>query len=586
MAVGKGSDSKVFQLKKEDNALVAICGWQIVDDANQCFSVVDYPALPLEGAVPENVELPAIKGSKVVSPQNTVPVTVTFGPDFARSTGCLDGGPASWTPMHPACGEEFNARLRVDYKVRSQSGAWENRQQYFDLQGKITSSLSMSLKDPQRFDPWVEFYTPDDIFQIAAEFELLSGFWKDLPGPNDLDLLCVSAIDPAVEQLQVLDEGGNVLAFAQNSQVKSLTLPVGASSPYTIKAVPVQGVGEPHFFVKRDRLLYEAELEFDAPVSELVFAGHTLAVANGNKVDFYDVHDLREPVFTWRNVFDSPVLTLHTVTVEGRRLFAAADSKLLRTFKVPQKAGETSAIVLEESAVSTFWPEPAAKEGLSGISLRPSPIEKSVVTDKWLITTDTSITPDTPETCGISLFSRKEKGFELVSRLSDIPAVDSLKLNGTRLFLHSTNGESLEFSLKDPSRPKEIAHYFGACAEKQLLLKGRRAFARDPGSNRVRLYSRAVRRIERDFAMQQSRQRWEEVRKTTVIPVKSRPADKRFLANSRSREVHDLNNGKARCQIDKIIQNGHAQVFEKDTLAQAHWEGCDNCAFCMGKSLR
>lgn len=579
MEVGAGSQSKVFHLKKEDNALVAICGWKIVDDDNHCFSVADYPVLPLEGAVPEDVELPGLKGSKVVSPQNTVPVTVTFGPHFARLTGGLDGGPALWTPWHPACGEEFSARLEVDYKVRGTNGVWENHQQYFDLRGKITSSLSMPLNDPMLFDPWVEFYTPDDMFQAAAEFELFPGFWKDLPGPDDLDLICVSAIDPAVEQLQVFDEKGNILAFATGSQAKSLTLSGNASSSYTIKAVPVKGIGEPHFFVKRNLLLYEAELAFDSPVSELVFAGHTLAIANGKNVDFYDVHELQTPVFMGRTVFDSQVRTLHTVTVKGQRLFAAADSKLLRTFNVPQKANENPEVVLEESAVSTFGPKP---------------LEKSVLTDKWLVTTTpdtpdisgTSGTTGTPETCGISLFSRKEEGFELVSRLPEMPACDSLGLNGTRLFLHATNGESLELSLKDPSRPKELAHYFGVCAERQLLLKSRRAFAIDPDGNHVRLYSRTVRRIERDFAMKLSRKRWEEARKITAIPVKSRPADKRFLANSNSREVHDLSNEKAQCQIDKIIRNGHALVLAKDTLAQAHWEGYDNCAFCLGKSLR
>ncbi|AKB37445.1 hypothetical protein MSSAC_2855 [Methanosarcina siciliae C2J] len=574
MEVSTGFDSKVFHLKKEDNALVAICGWKIVDDNNHCFSVVDYPALPLEDAVPEDVELPTLKGSKLVSPQNTVPVTVTFGPHFARLTGGLDGEPALWAPLHPACGEEFSARLQVNYKIWGTNGAWENHQQYFDLKGKITSSLSMSLKDPMRFDPWVELYTPDDMFQAAAEFELFPDFWKDLPGPNDLDLLCVSAIDPAVEQLQVFDEKGNILAFATGSQTKSLTLSGNASSSYDIKAVPVKGIGEPHFFVKRDVLLYEAELAFDSPVSKLVFSGHTLAIANGKNVDFYDVHELQTPVFMGRTVFDSRVRTLHTVTVKGQRLFTAEDSKLLRTFNVPQKANETPGVVQEESTISTF---------------EPKPLEKSVLTDKWLITTATSELPGTsgtPETCEISLFSRKEEGFELVSRLPDMPACDSVRLNGTRLFLHATNGESLELSLKDPSRPKELVHYFGACAERQLLLKSRRAFAIESDGNHVRLYSRTVRRIEHEFTMKQSRKRWEEARKITVIPAKSRPDDKRFLANSNSREVHDLNNEKAQCQIDKIIRNGHALVFAKDTLAQAHWEGYDNCAFCLGKSLR
>lgn len=73
-----------------------------------------------------------------------------------------------------------------------------------------------------------------------------------------------------------------------------------------------------------------------------------------------------------------------------------------------------------------------------------------------------------------------------------------------------------------------------------------------------------------------------------AIPVSSRPAGKRYLGNAnRSKmEVHDLLNEERRCQIDDILKAGHAVAFQPDSLAQAHAEGHDNCAWCLGGSQR
>jgi len=64
---------------------------------------------------------------------------------------------------------------------------------------------------------------------------------------------------------------------------------------------------------------------------------------------------------------------------------------------------------------------------------------------------------------------------------------------------------------------------------------------------------------------------------------------RRFVGNTSKREVHDLDNedrSPSGCQIDEIIRAGHARVFTPDTLAQAHTEGYDNCAKCIGGSRR
>jgi hypothetical protein len=62
---------------------------------------------------------------------------------------------------------------------------------------------------------------------------------------------------------------------------------------------------------------------------------------------------------------------------------------------------------------------------------------------------------------------------------------------------------------------------------------------------------------------------------------------KRFIGNTNNLEVHDLDNeqtGPNECQIDEIIAAGHQKTFEPDTLEQAHIEGFDNCAYCIGSS--
>lgn len=60
----------------------------------------------------------------------------------------------------------------------------------------------------------------------------------------------------------------------------------------------------------------------------------------------------------------------------------------------------------------------------------------------------------------------------------------------------------------------------------------------------------------------------------------------RYLANKSpsKKEVHDLDNEKALCQIDEVIRAGHDEPY--DTLAAAHADGYDNCAYCLGGSTR
>lgn len=73
-----------------------------------------------------------------------------------------------------------------------------------------------------------------------------------------------------------------------------------------------------------------------------------------------------------------------------------------------------------------------------------------------------------------------------------------------------------------------------------------------------------------------------------ATPIYSRPTNKKYLGNSDTdhMEVHNLWNEKPQCQIDEIISAENAVVFSPDTLEQAHNEGYDNCAYCIGSSTR
>ena len=57
----------------------------------------------------------------------------------------------------------------------------------------------------------------------------------------------------------------------------------------------------------------------------------------------------------------------------------------------------------------------------------------------------------------------------------------------------------------------------------------------------------------------------------------------RYLGNKNHKEVHDLYNKKQACQIDEIKPE-HKVFFS--SLSEAHAAGFDNCAHCIGQSLR
>jgi len=56
-----------------------------------------------------------------------------------------------------------------------------------------------------------------------------------------------------------------------------------------------------------------------------------------------------------------------------------------------------------------------------------------------------------------------------------------------------------------------------------------------------------------------------------------------FLGNKNTMEVHNTLNEKGQCQL-REIKVDHKRWFS--TLSEAHAEGFDNCAYCIGDSKR
>jgi putative aminopeptidase FrvX len=59
---------------------------------------------------------------------------------------------------------------------------------------------------------------------------------------------------------------------------------------------------------------------------------------------------------------------------------------------------------------------------------------------------------------------------------------------------------------------------------------------------------------------------------------------KKYLGNTNTKEVHDLDNEQPQCQINEIISHRHDVYFDNHEDAKA--QGFDNGHFCLGNSTR
>ncbi len=58
----------------------------------------------------------------------------------------------------------------------------------------------------------------------------------------------------------------------------------------------------------------------------------------------------------------------------------------------------------------------------------------------------------------------------------------------------------------------------------------------------------------------------------------------RHCGNMARKEVHDLDNETVQCQIDVILESGHAIPLR--SLERAHQLGYDKCGYCIAGSTR
>lgn len=57
----------------------------------------------------------------------------------------------------------------------------------------------------------------------------------------------------------------------------------------------------------------------------------------------------------------------------------------------------------------------------------------------------------------------------------------------------------------------------------------------------------------------------------------------RYLGNTNTKEVHDLDYENTNCQIDEIIKAGHDKPF--NSLHDAYKQGYNNCYWCIEESI-
>ena len=60
---------------------------------------------------------------------------------------------------------------------------------------------------------------------------------------------------------------------------------------------------------------------------------------------------------------------------------------------------------------------------------------------------------------------------------------------------------------------------------------------------------------------------------------------RKYIGNSNTKEVHNLDNEQTNCQINEI-KSDHIVTFNPDSQSVANSDGYDNCAHCIGNSKR
>jgi hypothetical protein len=500
-----GAQFKRVILVKDGGNLASIIDWEIVDNPNRCFSTSHEPLISLTEEYNTPLMRDLSRGSYILSPQNTVKVNVTFGPTFQRYESS-SGLPGRLINFIPSPGDVFYAKLKITYKVKDGGGSWQVRQLYIDLEGEIT--FGYIIEGPSIFTgpDILHVYVPDEIFHIAEEFEALDDLWVDLPPRSDFDLLHVYSLEPGIRELRVEDMGGALMAKASGSPDKMLTIAAPVGRDHKIVAEPEENIPGTHFYVQRQQLTPQSEIDFTEPVSGVECRGDTLAVSTGKEVSLYNITDLTRPVILGRSLFKQSVKVLQPI--EEQEAFMVTDGETIQIIKPPIKPRRT--IVDYRKKVPGTTGKLLSLNYVNGIILYVSEKQTGQINKNELKPPAQAIKNLKLEIKAISahigssvtvisdgqnlnLFSS-----DLTPRgvLKGVTPIEYIEQDGWYLYLHRKDGGTLVANVSNQYNPEIIAEYRSGNSRRHLKVRGRKAF-RAQGKT-LQLYRVSTRRIDRD----------------------------------------------------------------------------------------
>jgi len=549
MDLGDGFEQTTLYLDKSNRALLAIDSFEIIDDEHQCFSVTNDPLFDLSYFIESDETVSLIKGTKILSPRSKVPVSVQFGPYFIRTISADNSVVGYQAPWHPPAGTQFTARLKVNYKINNGNNLWESHSQFFDLNGQITCS-NLPFHDGLQVNEWAQFYEPDDIFQIANEIETELGQWELPLDPTDLDLVEVYTTDHNILKLQIENQQGQLLAQSESTGTRSIQLINSPVTEYRITTEATKGVGEAYFYIKRERLTLKIQQSFPEGINGFLLSGSLLVVASAQHALIFSIS--RDGSLDKLGGIEcaSQNIALDKMTHQSNQGILISDTE--RQYWIPantRKLKDTPEIVTPVNVNQAYM----ARQNKLNISIINTQNGKQTITST--IDFDHEIT--------------------------------SSSLIGSHLRTNHVNGAVYDCSINNPEQPVIVTHYQPAANKQFHLIQGNRVIMCDPDRVTLSIYTRSRRKgnlshwLKKQFSKKEARFIAEPINNNELV------TEKRYVGNRKTMEVHDLRHEKAQCQIKRIIESGtNGRTFNKDHLGVAHALGYDNCAYCLGRSVR
>ena len=502
----EGFNEAVFRLVKNDDALYAVVGWEIVDDTHRCFSVSAPPSILSGSGLPVgDIQV----GSMVLSPQNEIRVRVRFGPDFYRY---LDQGEGEgyWAKYAPGPGASFLAKLKVTYVSKDEAGRWVTGDAYIDLHGVI--SLSVGMDAPSVSGIHDAFHVmPDEILEIGEELQAGWGIWDDLPGPNDMDYMEVYCHQKAVQEVTVTDARGSTCGRAFAADYKILSLPTDPKQDYVVTSTMSEGERGGRFMVQRLRYEHRHTVTLAEPIHGYAYRNGLLAVSTGATVVLYRVDDADTAVELGRTRFRSDVRHLAPTSFSGSTGFLAADDSTLRIIGAPDEGRRT--IVKQERKLS----------GLSGqgsLNMHEGTVygasEVGVTVVGRQVKEEPSTTVVKPRTQALNIRAEQTlfAGDWLLARTGDslqvykapwlgggplgsisVQPTCEFRVKGWNAYIHDGGGKTTVVSLMNPSEPVAVAEYKESERSWRTRPEGHRAFEVHPSGKSLVIYRRRPRRI-------------------------------------------------------------------------------------------